>query len=365
MLWMNRIVNTLLGGVFVGAILLLGSACAPSLPGSVTLVKSVLETPVSAISIYDNKWLYVIDENGKLISYDVSSPENPKKGSQVDAFKDESFQIGYERSSQWLVLVGKSGKFMLFDIRDPESPTPIWGNGKTYKLKKVGPMMIRPDIPSMYLTPGNGTALVRVNLAALGTAVTDQAAVDAATFTFSGEGGGGVVMPFSRENTAIRIYVGNKKSGKLDVWNITQIEAKKADAKPISSVALKAGTDVADLFVYQKDAKANQRWVVARSTSGDLEYLDLGKNEKSADEPKSVGTASVPGFISVQTADGVMVGEELSVWDFSKDFKAPVKVGKPEISAALSLRSVVIHKGHIYTGEASGFNVYSFSKGSK
>lgn len=373
MVRMNRFVRLIgvLFGLVAASVVVTG--CEPALPGTVTPADPISEEPTVALSLYQDSsktWLYAIDENGKLTPYDVTDPKSPQKGAQADAFKDDSFQIVYERSNLWLVLVGKSGQIKLFDIRDPRNPKAVWSGGKTLQLKSKGPLMIRPDLPVMYISPGGGTAVTRVDLASLSGADTDQAKLDAATRSFSGGGGGGIVMPMGYDRgasglTPLRVYVANKDTGKIDVWNIGDIEGSDTSKKPIASIDLQIGKDLVDLKIYQEGSEPDQTWLLAVNASGDVEYFDTGKNHRDADGPKSTGKASVPGLIGYLASGKVMIGDQLAVYTFSEALETPTKVAIPEVGSELNLRAVVVHKDFIITAETGGCRVYQFTTGAQ
>lgn len=348
----------------VGVMLLWGltglTACGPDLPGTVSFVGPVDESPVAGIASFDGNWVYVIDEAGKLTSYSLSDPEKPAKGIQVNAFTDTSYQMAYERSFGWLVVLGASGKLAVFDIRTPRTPQPVWGNGKTLKLDKTGPMMVRADAPTMYVTPGNGTAIVRVDLSAL-TGAPDQAALKAASTEIPGGGGGGIVMPTSDEGTPLRIYVGNKNDGKIDVWDINKVETGEGKT-PVNSVAVAAGTSMQALHVYQESANAIQGWLITVSDAGDVEYFDLDKRYRKADDPASIGTASIPGFVGINNSQKIIIGDQMLVWSFADALEKPTEFAKAELRTNIALRSVVITESYVYSAENGGFRVYKYAK---
>jgi len=93
------------------------------------------------------KYLYVVSEDGKLISYDISKADAPKKEIQVDAFKGPHLGLQVF-ANQRMILIGADGRIALFDLSTPSKPSPVWGQGKTLKLPQIGPFIIRKKLRS-------------------------------------------------------------------------------------------------------------------------------------------------------------------------------------------------------------------------
>ena len=337
--------------------------CGETLPGKIELVNTIEPTSSTAIAMYE-KYLYVVTEEGKLISYDVSTPNAPKKQIQVDAFKGPHLGLQVF-GSQRMILIGTDGKIALFDLSSPSNPSPVWGQGKTLKLPKVGPFIIRSSLSVMYISPGAGDAIIRVELGNIANNPNaTQADLEKGITKIAGDGGGGIVLVRDDNQSPLRLYIGNRKTGKLDIWVVGDIETGSAKV-PASSVDIKAGTGIKSIFFFKEKSDSRRGWLILQSDSGALEYLDIGKNWVNASDPKSIATAELPNLFHMDITNKLMLTSELDIYTFTADtvnITTPEVFAKPEVRATLNIRGLIVHKEYLYTAESGGFRVYKYTK---
>lgn len=348
--------------IFVVSIFTGLSACGPSLDGKIELVETIKETPATAICRNGN-FLYVVDENGKMQTYDLQKPENPVYKTQVDAFTGPHIGLRVFGSSRML-LMGQDGRIALFDISIPSTPSPVWGQGKTLRLPKVGPFLIRSDLSVIYMTPGNGTALMRVELGNLNKPGVTQTDLDQSISEIKGGGGGGLALARDETENPVRLYIGNRDSGKLDIWEVGSIETKAATA-PSASSDIKAGKDIREVFFFKEKADSIQGWLILISDSNAIEYLDLGKRWRYASDPKSIETFELKDLYLIDIQQKVMVSKDLDIYTYTASdiqLSSPQIFAKPELRAKLDIRDLLVYNNLIYTAEIAGFRVYRFGK---
>ena len=343
------------------------TACGggPNLPGTIELIDTSITTPLTAIAVL-NDALYIVDENAKLVTYDISDPEDPKKTQQLDAFKGPHLDLRVAYGDRRLLLIGEDGKVALFDLSDPKKPSTIWGGGKTVKLMdKTGPYFIYESTNALYMTPG-GKTLYRYDLNALD--VSDPSTITTAdlTKTFEGTGGGGgVTVMFDDNNTPVRMYVAHATGGKIDAWLLPDLEGG-GEAKPSNTFSVTGVTNIKSLRSYKKSAGAIQGWLVVGGDSAgdpDLELLDLGRNFKDASEPKSAFTAKMGAPLLVIGSSRLLFNSELQIWTFAEEPTAASQVAELSLKATPRIRAMVNSKNYIYAAQEGGLKIYKFDKG--
>lgn len=352
-------------GLFLLGMVLAVAACGPSLSGVVALEEQVADNTTTAVMVND-KYLYSI-QNDKLVTYSISDAAKPKRLGQQDSFKGPHLGMVRFGASQMLIM-GTDGTVQVFDISSPESPLPIWGVGKTLKIKYPGPFVLRSNPLVMYTSPGDGIAIARIELGELTKPDADQGNLDAATTKIDGGGGGGILLPLNFDSIPVALYVGNKQTGKVDYWSVAEIEAKSAK-EPKSSLDVKAGNAVDKLFLYTNSDNTRGYLVVAGS-GGDLEYFDLGNEYNSVASPTALEGAagSVPKVSIMDQKRKRFFTTELGVYEFTdfstgKDFVAPALWGQPETRATIDVQAMAVHptKDVLYVGESAGLRTYTFS----
>lgn len=336
------------------------SGCGESLNAQVNLVDTVSENSTTATMVVD-KYLYSV-QNGKLVVYDISKPEAPKKEVQQDAFKGPHRAMVPFGSGQ-MMLLGEDGTVQVFDISTPSTPQPIWGAGKTFKLKYSGPFGIRSNPLVMYVSPGNGVAIARIDLGELTKSDAEQSKIDAGTTSIKGGGGGGFYLVRNADSIPVALYIGNTETGKLDYWSVADIEKGEAKA-PTASIDVKAGKDISQLYLYQ-NADNTRGHLMVVSKSGDIEYLNLGNEYSSVARPKTVeleNPVSIPNMRILDLKRKRIFSRDLEVYEFDKDFKAPAIWAKTETRAVIEVADMVLHptKDFIYVAEKAGLRIYSY-----
>lgn len=340
-------------------------ACGPSLKGTVTLEEQVATNTTTAVVVLD-KYLYSI-QNDKLVTYDVSEPKNPKRLNQQDSFKGPHLGMVPFGASQLLVM-GQDGTVQVFDISSPDSPSPVWGVGKTLKIQYPGPFVIRSNPLVMYTSPGNGVAIARIELGELTKSDPSQDNLNAATTKIDGGGGGGILLPLNADGIPVALYIGNPQTGKVDYWSVAELENKSATA-PKASLDVSAGTSVNKLFVYTNSDNTRGYLLVA-SSSGDIQYFDLGNEYNSVAQPSPLegASASIPNVMIMDQKRKRFYTKDLTIYEFTdfstaKDFVAPVLWGQPETRATIDVQGMVLHptQDFIYVGETAGLRAYSYA----
>jgi hypothetical protein len=346
----------------------------PSLPGKIEYVQNLTDDEATAMVKYD-KYLYIATQAGKLLTYDVSNPAEPKALGQTDSFAGPHIGMAVASGGQSLVLLGKSGKITVFDIGDnPGKPSGIWGRGKTFQLPgKMGPFIMNDAASAMYMTPGGGKALMRIDISAFLLQDLSKLKASEVTRTIDGGGGGGIRLVTDNNGSPVRLYIGNKDTGKLDIWMVADIEGGKAKPAPVASAALKVGKDVSGIMSFKENAQSVDEWLVITSSKSteDVEILDLGRYWKSASDPKSLGVVTINGLLSIEPTKNYLVTKELTVYDFSKRgtqpiseyLKEPVKMAELELRQDIEIRSMVTVGDYVFTAEVKGLRVYKITAG--
>lgn len=332
--------------------------CGPSLPGQVVLVDTISQTSTSRVLVVD-KYLYAL-EGEKLIIYNLTKPEAPTKEGQQDSFAGPHLGMVPFGTGQMMIL-GADGTVQVFNISSPGSPLPVWGAGKTLKLKYPGPFVIRNNPLVMYSSPGNDVAIARTDLGELTKPDADQNKLDAASTKIDGGGGGGIFLAENADKIPVALYIGNKKTGKLDYWNVPSLEANTAKA-PTASIDIKAGTDVKRLFMYT--VPDNTRgYLMVLAASGGLEYFDLGNEYNSVAQPKAVtdAGATINDMYILDLKRKLLFSTTLDIFSYT-DFKKPGLWGQPTTRAVIEVSDMTAHpsKDFLYVAEKAGLRVYSF-----
>lgn len=338
---------------------LLTTGCGPSLQGEVVLVDTISQTTTTRVLVVD-QYLYAI-EGSKLIIYNVSKPEAPKKEGQQDCFAGPHLGMVPFGTGQMMVL-GADGTVQVFNISTPGTPLPLWGAGKTLKLKYPGAFVIRNNPSVMYSSPGNDIAIVRTELGELTKPDADQAKIDASITKVDGGGGGGIYLAENADKIPVALYIGNKKTGKLDYWNVATLESGTAKA-PTASIDIKAGLDVKRLFMYT-NADNTRGYLMVLAASGGLEYFDLGNEYNSVAQPKLLtdATGSIQDMYILDLKRKFLFSTTLDIFSYS-DIKKPGLWGQPTTRAVIEVNDMTVHpsKDYLYVAEKAGLRVYSFA----
>ena len=333
-------------------------SCGVGLKGLVTLIKGVENTPSTLILRKDNL-LYVTDENNKLQVYDITNPKEPVKKEQVDIFAGPYY--GMTLFGNRLVVVGTNGQIALLSLDDPSKPKTPWGRDKFVQLPfSSGPFVINAQAGVMYMTPGDGKALARIDLGVLNVPILPEASiVTGAIKAYDGAGGGGIQLVLQTDGTPVRLYTGTN-DGKINAWLVSEIESGQAN-KPSSSVNCSLGNRLQKLLFHALD-NVNTLIAVAEAAEGtpDIEVFDLGRNFTKAGEPASQGTATVGGLHAFDAASRIGVSRKLEVWDFTKSFTAPTKYAATELRS-FTIRDILIVGKILFAAEAEGFRVHEFA----
>lgn len=338
--------------------LLLLASCGPSLKGVVTLVKAVENTAATLVLRKDNL-LYITDENNKLQVYDITNPREPVKKEQVDVFAGPYY--GATLYGTRLVLIGADGKMALISLDEPAKPKTPWGRDQFVQLPfKPGPFAINAQAGVMYMTPGEGKALARIDLGKLNLPLLPEASiVTGAIKTYDGSGGGGIQLVLDPTGLPIRLYTGTK-DGKINAWLVSDIESGQATA-PSSSFACALGGRLQKLFFHAVDNN-NTLLAVAEAAEGspDIEVFDLGRNFTKAGEPTVQGTATVGGLHTFDVVNRIGVNRKLEVWDFTTSFTAPTQYAATELRS-FTIRDLLIADKILFAAEVDGFRVHEFA----
>ncbi len=337
------------------------SGCGPNLKGAISLLTTLDETPALAVTIFE-KYLYSIDENGKLKVFDLSKPESAKRVSQIDALKAQIYRL-FIYNKDRLMVIAKDGKFMLFDLTYLDRPVPLWGKGKVLKLPAIGPFIVRADVSAMYITPMDGSAsIVRVDMTPFNKFNASQKDIDNSYKKFGSSGGGGISIMYDHYLNPLRFFVGNKKTGKVDLWMVGDIESGNAD-KPKASFETKAGTNIEKIFSYKETPKAPKGTLIIYGSNGVLEYFDLGHRFKLVDSPTSIASAEIKNLMLLSLEKKLAVSKQLELYDLSADLKKPELFAIPETRAELDVRQVALYGDqYLISAEANGLNLYKFTR---
>ena len=344
-----------LWAVFFFSLPLLG--CGQSLKGVVTLLDTIESTPATR-ALRNGSWLYMTDENNKLQVYDITDPKKPSKKSQVDAFTGPFY--GMALFGNRLILLGEDGKLALFRVDDPSDPKPLWGRAEAIALPfRAGPFTINPQAGVMYMSPGNGKALARIELSKLNLPALPEAAIIAtAVKQYDGSGGGGINLVTEANGVPVRLYTAGL-DGKIGVWLVAELEQGTASA-PATSISCALGDRLRQLVFFAEEGNNRLLAFGAAATGApDIEVFDLGRNFTKASEPTSLGTASVGGLVAFDPASKIGVNALLEVWEMG-DFLEPLKYAASELRS-FNLRDMVIVGKILLTAEGEGFRVHEYS----